>query len=246
MSRKRTGESAGVAESPGIGLYAESALHAGIKELFRAPGDRVEVRMHGRCVDLLRANGEILEIQTGNFGRIRDKVRRLAAAGERVTVVHPVIGEKRILRLDPDDGHVLSSRRSPRRGTLLDLFDELVHFPDLLLLPGCRLLVLLLDAEELRTADGRGSWRRKFQSITDRRAGVVRDARLYAAPADLLSLLPAALPAHFTARVLAELLGCPAERARQLLYCLRALGLAETRGKEGRAFRWELVRKAMP
>lgn len=233
-------EAFSASESPGIGVYAESTLHAAVKTLWCGPGDRQEVRIAGRIVDILRADGEVVEVQTGNFGKLRDKVRALSALGYRVCVVHPVALKKYILRVDPQDGQILSRRKSPKSGSLLSLFDELIHFPDLLSLPGVRLEVLLVEVEEVRCPDGRGSWRRKFHSIVDRKISGAGEVRSFSDPQDLLGLLPPGIPSQFTAAELAIASGCPVVLARRLLWCLRAQGLAGEVGKRGRSLLWVL------
>jgi hypothetical protein len=60
-------------------------------------------------------------------------------------------------------------RKSPRRGKLEDLFLELVRIPHLINHPNLTLEVLLIREEEIRHADGKGSWRRRGVSIIDHR-----------------------------------------------------------------------------
>ena len=52
-------------------------------------------------------------------------------------------------------------QKSPKRGTLEDLFEELVSFPRLLLSPHFSLEVLLILEEETRFHDKSRSWRRR-------------------------------------------------------------------------------------
>lgn len=60
----------------------------------------------------------------------RKLARRLD--GHAVCVVHPIAVEKRIVKVD-EAGKAISRRRSPRRGAAVDLFGELVSFPQLVL-----------------------------------------------------------------------------------------------------------------
>ena len=64
-------------------------------------------------VDIARAWGEVVEIQTRGFGRLRPKLERLLGK-HPVLVVHPVAVERRVLRVDAH-GEVVSARRSPKR-----------------------------------------------------------------------------------------------------------------------------------
>ena len=61
----------------GIGTLHEGALHAQLKEWYRRPGDRLEERVAGYVVDLVR--GEVLvEVQTGGFAPLRRKLEQLS------------------------------------------------------------------------------------------------------------------------------------------------------------------------
>ena len=154
-----------VSPSPAIGTYQEKSLHAALKDWYAAPGDLAEQPVDGYVVDLVRGN-ELIEIQTRNFSALKRKLATLLQH-HSVRLVHPIPARKWIVRLDRDGATVLSRRRSPKRGTLLDVFDELVSIPHLVAHPRFALEVLLVAVEETRQQDGRGSWRRRGWSIHD-------------------------------------------------------------------------------
>jgi hypothetical protein len=125
-----------VAESPfeGIGVYAESGLHASLKRHFAGPEDAFEVPVEGKVVDLVRMTSrgeELVEVQTKRLDKIAPKVLALAE-GHRVRVVHPIAAETCIRRVEPGSGELLSERKSPKRGDLYSVFDELVRAPSLI------------------------------------------------------------------------------------------------------------------
>ena len=82
-----------------VGVLREGPLHAAIKAALAQPGDRLEVPVGRFVIDLVRADGELVEVQTGGFGPLRDKLRVLLAE-HRVRIVHPVAAERRIVRID--------------------------------------------------------------------------------------------------------------------------------------------------
>ena len=51
----------------GIGVSREGPFHAAIKTMLAAPGDRIEVPIGGLVIDLVRTNGEPVDVQTGGF-----------------------------------------------------------------------------------------------------------------------------------------------------------------------------------
>src|SRR6478752_9157434 len=91
-----------------IGVLREGPLHRDLKGLLAAPGDSFEVRVDGYVIDLVRADGELVEIQTGSFSALRTKLDALLDR-HRIRVVHPIPAQRRIVRVN-DDGEVLSSR----------------------------------------------------------------------------------------------------------------------------------------
>jgi hypothetical protein len=91
-------------------------------------------------IDLVRADGELVEVQTGGFGALGTKLDALLDE-HRVRVVHPVAAEGRIVRVD-EHGEVASVRQSPKRPTALEVFDELVAFPSVLTHPNLTIEVL--------------------------------------------------------------------------------------------------------
>jgi hypothetical protein len=216
----------------GIGELREGPLHAAIKDAFARPGDRAEVRVGRFVIDLVRADGELVEIQTGGFGPLAPKLDALLD-DHRMRIVHPVPAERRIVRVDAT-GEVLSARRSPRRSTALDLFDRLVTFPSLLAHPNLTLEVVLTREDHIRGPEPVRIRRRTKDPGQRRLAEIVERVELRE-PADLLGLLPA-LPAEpFTTRELRLLAGCPLVLAQRIVYCLRLAELIEPAGKRGRA-----------
>lgn len=216
----------------GIGVLREGPLHAAIKAFLAEPGDRVEVRVESFVIDLVRADGELVEIQTGGFGPLGRKLDKLLDE-HRVRIVHPIAAERRIVRVDAD-GVVLAARRSPKRATVVELFDKLVTFPSLVTHPNLTLEVLLLSEDHVRGPSPtttrrrtRDPGERRLVEVLDRVE--VRDAR------DLLAALPPLPSDPFTTRELAAVLGCPRQLAQRTTYCLRALGLIEPAGKRGHA-----------
>lgn len=53
-----------------IGVMREGPLHAAVKAVLAQAGDRLEVPVDGFVIDLVRADGELVEVQTGGFGAL--------------------------------------------------------------------------------------------------------------------------------------------------------------------------------
>lgn len=229
------------ADAHGIGTLGEMSLHAGIKRWYVQPGDELESRVDGYLVDIVR--GELLvEVQTRHFGALKRKLARLLDR-HPVRLVYPIAREKWIVRLDADGQTVLGRRRSPKRGQLSQVFQELVSIASLATHPRFALEVLWTSEEEWRCHDGRGSWRRQGWSIRDHLLLGVTGSVTFSSPADYATLLPASLSEPFSTSDLARCLSCRLVLARKVAYCLRGMGLFEVAGKRGRA---PLYRRSNP
>jgi hypothetical protein len=215
---------------------SERSLHAGLKAWYRRPGDREEVEVDGYLVDLVR--GDLLvEIQNRNLSAVRAKLADLVQR-HPVRLVLPLTHEKWIVRLAPDGLTQLGRRKSPCRGDLLAVFDELVSIAALVAHPALTIDVPVIREEEVRRQlKGRG---RKTWAPYDRRLlEVIRLIRL-STPADFRDLLPPALPCPFSTADLARALDRPRDLAQRIAYCLREMGAARVVGKRGNTLLYDL------
>ena len=209
----------------------EGPLHAAVKAVLVQPGDRLEVPVGRFVIDLVRADGELVEVQTGGFGALGTKLDALLDE-HRVRVVHPVAAERRIVRVD-EHGEIASVRQSPKRATAVEVFDKLVAFPSLLTHPNLSIEVLLLREDHVRAARPLAS-RRRTRDPGERRLVEVLDRVEFRSPNDVLGVLPTLPREPFSTRELASLLGCNMLLAQRTAYCLRMIKIVEPAGKRGR------------
>lgn len=222
----------------------ETSLHRELKARYAGSPTAQEVACDGYRIDAIR-RGELIEIQHGSLAAIRDKVSRLLAK-HRVRVVKPIIATKLLVKLDRRDGRVVSRRRSPKRGTLLSLFDELVYFTRVY--PHRRLILEtpLVEVEEWRYP-GHGRRRRRRAGdfvVQDQHLVSVLKSTTYRTHADLRRFLPAGLPTKFHTGHLAEKLQVERWTAQRIAYCLRETGALHVVGKQGNAIIYSKRRRA--
>jgi hypothetical protein len=215
------------------GFGNESSLHSAVKAWIAQTRDRFEVEVDGFVVDIVRGD-LLIEVQTRNFSAVREKLRSLVK-NRHVRLVYPIAERKWIIRVDRTNGNKLNRRLSPKKGRLIDLFDELVRVPWLVKEENFELNVLMIEEEEVRCNDGRGSWRRRGVSIKDHHLKEVVDSVLFKHAENFLRFLPADLAQPFTNRQLAERLGISLRLARRMTYSLREMGALQVTGKTGRA-----------
>jgi hypothetical protein len=221
-----------------IATLQEGPLHAALKAWYAEQGDREEVPVEGRQIDLVR--GELLiEIQTGSFAALR---RKLAALVEThaVRVVYPIPVEKWIVRVKGDEMRLLGRRKSRKRGRIEDAFHQLANVPTLLAHPRFSLEIVLTQEEEVRRHEPGRAWRRKGWVVVERRLLDVIGRRLIREPRDLTTMLPHDLPPIFTTADLAKGLGVTRDLAQKMAYCLRRLDVIEATGKAGNALAYRL------
>ena len=215
----------------------EYSLHSAIKNWYSLPGDKFEVRVDEFIVDIVRET-LLIEIQTKNFSAIKKKLKKLLEKYE-VRLVYPIPQQKWIVHVTKS-GEIFRRRKSPKKGRLFNLFDELIRTPTLIREENFSLEVLMIEEEEVRCNDGKGSWRRRGVSINDRRLINVYDKTLFKNEKDFLRFLPSDLSEPFTNRKLARRSGVSINLARKVTYCLRKMGAITTVGKKGKELIFEV------
>ena len=171
-----------------IGVLREGPLHRDLKALLAAPGDAFEVKVDGYVIDLVRADGELVEIQTGGFSPLRKKLDALLDR-HPIRIVHPIPARRRIIRVD-EDGVVLSTKASPKKPTAATIFEGLVSFPTLLEHPNLTIEILLTQEDHIRKpAPVRG--RRYLRDPGERRLTEVLECIELRGPRDAAGLIPA-------------------------------------------------------
>ena len=217
-----------------IGTRKESSLHRSLKFSYSGSGGSVETAAGAYICDACTGDGELIEIQTGSFGPLKEKVKSLCKEN-KVRIIHPIIIQKTIELYDTQ-GHLLRKRKSPRKGSLWDIFNALVYASELITQKNLIIELAVIDAVEKRVDDGAGSYRRKGISITDRFLDTWHHSVILKNLKDYHQFTPYKKSEFFTAQELAKKAGVKAELTRKTLYVLTKAGLVEQTGKQGRAY----------
>lgn len=215
-----------------IGTLNEGSLHAAMKECIAEPGDELEVALDGFVIDIRRGD-LLIEVQTGSFAAMGRKLDRVLSEYQ-VLIVHPIAVETYLHKPGA------KPRRSPKRGDIYSLFDELVSMPTLLDHPHLAIEVALVVVDKHQREDptmrrNRGGWR-----TYDRGLREIRSRHHFAEVGDLRSLIPDGLPPVFTTADLASAAKTPRHRAQKMAYCLRDIGLFELVGRRRAGFEYRL------
>ena len=213
----------------GIGVRNEKSLHAALKQWYARPGDQLEVKLDGFIVDIERGE-RLIEIQTRNLAAIRRKLHILLDH-HPVRLVYPIAQEKWIVHKTGSGKKIIGRRKSPKVGRLSDLFEELVSIPDLINHENLTFEIALIQEEEIRRVDGRGSWRRGGQSVHDRKLLQVLETVIFEKKEDFFRFLPDDLEQPFSNQSLTERVGRSIHTIRQMTYCLKKMGAIQEVGK---------------
>jgi len=214
----------------------ESSLHRALKFRYAGEEGRAEEAVGKFVCDALTPEGEFVEVQTGSFRPLVEKAKSFCALG-KMRIIHPICIEKFIEVYD-QDVHLLYRRKSPKRGTPWELFKVLLYAPLLPLQENLTIELALVDMTEQRIQDGKGSWRRRGQSILDRNLWTWRGTMILSSPEDYRKFIPFEGARTWTTKDLSEGVRISPPLARKCLYVLEKIGLVKRLGKEGRSILW--------
>ncbi len=221
----------------GIGTLAEKSLHAILKNYYEPNEDRQEIPIENYVADIF-ADGEIIEIQTRQFDKMRGKLAAFLPLYP-VTIVYPIPHEKWLIWIDEESGSLSKKRKSPRKGNPYLVFPELYKIKAYLKDPNLRLRLVLLDVEEYKLLNGWSKDRKKGASRYDRiPTELVREIELDC-PQDFLQFVPFELEGAFTSKEFAAAARIPLSLAQTVLNILYHVEAVARVGKRGRLYLYE-------
>ena len=228
----------GEARPGGIGTLGEKAMHATLKRWLDEDTAHHERPLPEGCVADIFDGERVTEIQTAGFSGFREKLARLLDRYP-VTVVHPLVRKKWVVWLDPDTGEAAPPHKSPRTGSFTDAGRELIYILPLLTHPGLTVRLVLVDVEEHRLADGWGRDGKRGSHRAERYPLALAGVCDLHAPADYAVLLPAGLPAEFTAAQFGKAAHMQGRHLGGTLKLLLEMGVLE-REKRGREYLYRI------
>ena len=228
----------GEARPGGIGILAEKTLHATLKLWLDDDPAHHEQTLPCGCVADVFDGERVTEIQTADFSGFRRKLARLLEH-HSVTVVHPLVRRKWLRWVDPATGEAAEPRRSPRVGSFTNAGAQLVFILPYLTHPNLTVRLVLLDVEEHRLADGWSRDGKRGSHRVERYPLALVDTLTLSCPDDYRALVPAGLPAPFTAAQFGKAARLQGRKLSGTLKVLLELGVL-TREKAGREYRYRM------
>ena len=225
--------------SNGIGTLSEKTLHAVLKQYYEPHRDNHEIKIGKYVADIVGENG-IIEIQTAQFGSMRDKLNAFLEVCP-VTVVHPVPVKRQLIWIDRETGELSRSRSAPCKDVRFDIFSEFSHIPDLLLCPNLSFCFPLLEIEEYRYLNHKNKNPKHHASRCDKIPTALVGEIQLRSKSDFYAYVPDCLPEPFTSADFSKAAKCAISTARVMLYVLHHIGITERVGKRGNGFLYRIV-----
>ena len=223
----------------GIGTLSEKTVHAILKNYYEPDEDRQEIPIENYVADIY-ADGEIIEIQTRQFDKLRDKLKVFLPLYP-VTIVYPIPREKWLIWIDEESGELSNKRKSPKKGNAYMVFPELYKIKMFLKDPNIRIRPVLLDMEEYRLLNGWSKDKKKGSSRFDRIPTALVEEVEIGCLEDYMQFVPYDLPEQFTTKDFAKAAHIQTTLAQVTLNILHHVGVVERVGKQGKAYLYEVA-----
>lgn len=218
----------------GIGTLSEKTVHAILKNYYEPNEDRQEIPIENYVADIY-ADGEIIEIQTRHFDKMRAKLSAFLPLYP-VTIVYPIPMEKWVIWIDEASGELSKKRKSPVKGNPYMAFRELYKIKMFLKDTNLRLKLTFLDMEEYRLLNGWSRDKKKGSSRFDRIPTHLAQEVDITCLEDYMQFVPYDLPEAFTAKDFAKAAHIQLSLAQTVLHILHYVGTVERVGKKGREY----------
>lgn len=222
----------------GIGTLQEKTVHGILKDYYAPDKDMQEIPINGYVADIY-TGAEIIEIQTANFNRMRNKLDSFLPEYP-VTIVYPIPHIKWLGWIDEESGECSKLRKSPVKGNVYRAFYELYKIKSYLSHPNLRLCFPLLDIEEYRLLNGWSRDKKKGSCRFDRIPVAMVDEIRFERVEDYVQLIPYELQEPFTAAEFSKAVKIRPKEAQRVLHILNYLKVVERCGKQGCAYLYQV------
>ncbi|QDT58810.1 hypothetical protein SV7mr_13110 [Stieleria bergensis] len=198
----------------------ETSLHQQLKLHYAGEAANTEVVMGDYRIDAVR-DDELIEVQCASLSAINRKIAKLVK-DNTVRVVKPVTIRTRIAKKKSAKAQVHQRRYSPKRGDVLDVFDDLIYFTRVFPHRNLILELVLVDVQQVRVPSRRRrSWQNDYCVVDVQLEKIHRSITLRKASQlfDLIGLNKD--QDSFTTIDIAQATGQPRWMAQKIAYVLK-------------------------
>ncbi len=223
----------------GIGTLSEKTVHAILKNYYEPDEDKQEIPIENHIADIY-ADGEIIEIQTRQFNKMRDKLTCFLPLYP-VTIVYPIPREKWIIWIDEESGELSQKRKSPLKGNPYFVFPELYKIKSFLKDPNLHIRLVLMDMEEYKLLNGWGKDKKRGATRYDRIPTELVEEVEINCLMDYMQFVPYELEDEFTSREFAKAAHISVSLAQNVLNILYHVGTVTRVGKKGKQYLYAVM-----
>ena len=209
-----------------VGTLSEHRLHNALKYYVQPDKEFHEVKVEGFVCDAVCEEG-VWEIQTRSFQKLRKKLAKLLLS-HKVTIIYPVVTEKRILVTYEESGEC-NIRKSPKKATVYNAFSELYDIREHILNENLSLRVIFVTCDDHRLYKGTKEDKKAFaKPIKTERipTALVNDIQFNSLK-ELRKVFPAELPENFDSKIFSHHAKIPRDLASMVLRVSERLGIIE-------------------
>lgn len=225
----------------GFGTLQEKTVHAVMKLCYEPNEDYHEVPIEGYIADIYTGE-RIIEIQNGNFNRLRPKLEAFLPLYP-VTVVLPIPHYKWVIWMDEESGELSKRHKSPVTGNAYHAFPELYKIKQYLGHPNLSFAFPLIDIDEYRLLNGWSKNRKRGSSRYDRMPVTLFNEVQIERTEDFMQLVPYELESTFTVTEFAQAAGIHRDLSGAVLPLLTYMQILTRVGKRGREYLYEVAEK---
>ncbi|MBO5209928.1 MAG: hypothetical protein J6B68_11410 [Lachnospiraceae bacterium] len=226
-------------EQHGFGTLQEKTVHAVMKLYYEPNIDYHEVPIEGFIADIYTGS-RIIEIQNGNFNRLRDKLAAFLPHYP-VTVVLPIPHYKWLIWMDEESGELSKKHKSPVTGSVYSAFPELYKIKNFLTHPNLSFAFPLIDMDEYRLLNGWSKDKKRGSNRYDRMPLALYDEIRFDRPEDFVQVIPYELEEEFTVKEFAQAAKIHRDLAQVTVHILHSMKLVGRTGKRGREYLYEVM-----
>lgn len=225
-------------ERYGIGTLAEKTMHNILKNYYSKGEDYQEIPVNEFVADIYM-DGHIIEIQTGNFNKLRRKLDSFLPE-YKVTIVYPLVYTRYLTYIDKETGAMSPKRKSTRKDTYYTAFKELYKIKMYLNHPNLSIKLVMLEADEYKLESGNSRSKRRRAEKYDIVPRELIDEMHITRPEDFIQLIPVELEDEFTAKDFSKAAKIHISYGQLILNVFNYLGIVNRVGKSGNSYVYEV------
>lgn len=222
----------------GIGTLSEKTVHAVFKNFYEPDEDYQEIPIGSFVADIYR-DGKIIEIQTRQFNKMRDKLSFFLPQYQ-VTIVHPIPYMKYLSWLDEETGALSERRKSPKKGSFYEIFPELYKIKMFLKDPNLCIKPVLVNMDEIKSLNGFGKQKKIRATRYDRIPISIEQEIELCCPQDYMQFIPVTLD-EFSIKEFAREAHITVALAQSVVPILYHMGVITRIGKQGNAYIYKVI-----